>query len=284
MAMSEGGWPVGSPTALGLVHPDVDGVTFPGGVAPYAAELLMYVARRFHNEVEPLRAGWCWCYAFRPVRKDDDTDQPDTDQPDTACDGLEHEDAILPGTLAEREIYSDHAGGAALDLNAPDHPRGRRGTFTPEQERAIRAILADINRDARVIAWGEDFPVPDGMHFALRGGFNAVAAATTRLTGDWFDMATKRELREVVREVVRSELDSQAGALGRRIAEEVWGTVVVDPVSGKERTMRTIVRYGGARTRKAANDVKAFIKASGMPTPKPTEVDEGDPMDDEKGR
>jgi hypothetical protein len=51
------------------VHASVDGVAFPGGIrAGSVTTVLLYVAGRWNNEVEPLKAGQCWGYAHRDIR------------------------------------------------------------------------------------------------------------------------------------------------------------------------------------------------------------------------
>lgn len=103
-------------------------------VLPVRAEvapLLIGFARDFHTHVQPLRAGWCWGYAFRAVRG---------------------------GTTP-----SFHSAGLAIDLNAPAHPLGRRGTFDPDRRRMIRALA-----DRYGLRWGGDYRVrADEMHFEV---------------------------------------------------------------------------------------------------------------------
>jgi hypothetical protein len=61
--------------------------------------------------------------------------------------------------------WSNHASGTALDLNALKHPQGRRGTFTPRQERLIRRWLFDHDSCVR---WGGDYRTrADEMHFEV---------------------------------------------------------------------------------------------------------------------
>lgn len=95
------------------------------GVAP----LLIGFAKEFHEKVEKLHTGWCWGYAYRPVRG--------------------------------YTTLSYHAFGLAIDLNAPAHPLGRVGTFSLRQRRKIRRLAKKYG-----LRWGGDYNGrKDEMHF-----------------------------------------------------------------------------------------------------------------------
>lgn len=101
-------------------------------------EILVYLAERYHREVEPLDPPGAipdnWSYAEREIRGSTTT-------------------------------LSNHASGTAIDLRATRHPLGVRGTFTPAQVRAIRRILADLDGCVR---WGGDYTGrADEMHFEI---------------------------------------------------------------------------------------------------------------------
>jgi peptidoglycan hydrolase-like protein with peptidoglycan-binding domain len=96
-----------------------------------SAPLFIAFARWFHTEIEPLRKGECWGHAYRPVRG-----------------------ATNP---------SRHAAGIAIDLNAPRHPLGRRGTFSATEAAKIRAKAKSLG-----MRWGGDYTKrADEMHFEL---------------------------------------------------------------------------------------------------------------------
>lgn len=78
--------------------------------------------------------------------------------------------------------YSNHAGGYAIDVNAMQHPRGVRGTFTREQIRKMDAFLK--NDLEGVVRWGEKYTVGkvDGMHFEIIGSPAAVARVAAKLS------------------------------------------------------------------------------------------------------
>lgn len=181
-------------------------VDFPAGIAPFASDLLLWVAEQIHERVERLRDGWCWGFYYR-------------------------------GVTGATSTLSNHASGTAIDVNAPLHGYGVRGSWSSWQVAAIRAILAEANRDARVIAWGEDFPTCDGMHFECRGTKEQVMAAGKRLTTrDWFDMASKADLEAVVKSalaemeptlqrIAQEAVQAELGDGGSRI----WAHKMSDP-------------------------------------------------------
>lgn len=150
--VSYNGWPA-SPS-LNTVPLVVHGETFPGGVRPDPVyTCLKYVAEQFHARVEPIvRADWHqaddWGFYYR---------------------------------LSTGSAYylSCHASGTAIDINATRHPYGIPAyrTFTAEQIREIHQILAE----ARVVEWGGDWNLADGMHFEISGSYAEVAAAAARI-------------------------------------------------------------------------------------------------------
>lgn len=140
MSTSQNGWPVRTSSADLTPLPWVTGRVVPGDV--YA--VFDYLCRRFHREVEPIDPKSSWGYAYRAVR-------------------------------GQTSGFSNHASGTAIDLNAPRHPLGRSGTFTPQQATAIRRILADLNG---VVRWGGNYSGrKDEMHFEI----NAPAAAVQKV-------------------------------------------------------------------------------------------------------
>ena len=56
---------------------------------------------------------------------------------------------------------SDHAYGAAVDINAPENAYGA----TPTMDRRIVRIFG-----AHGFIWGGDFLIPDGVHFEFGSG------------------------------------------------------------------------------------------------------------------
>lgn len=130
MATSQNGYLVHVDQSQLAVLPWVTGRVLPGDVWM----VLDYLCRRYHAEVEPIRKDWSWGYAYRAIR-------------------------------GQTSGYSNHASGTAIDLNAPKHPLGSRGTFTAAQVRALRHILNDLGG---AIRWGGDYQRrPDEMHFEI---------------------------------------------------------------------------------------------------------------------
>lgn len=110
--------------------------------------VLLWVANRFHETVEPLRWPGIWGYAERTIRGASTT-------------------------------LSNHASGTAIDLNAPAHPLGKRGTFPTLDVRAIRAILDYCEG---VVRWGGDYTArADEMHFEIVGSAAAVKRVADKI-------------------------------------------------------------------------------------------------------
>ena len=132
---SQNGWPTFADYGLpGLVRlPWVTGDVAAGDVF----DVFDWFCRRYNAEVEPIEQGQSWGFSPR---------------------------LIVGSTLT-----SNHASGTAVDLNAARHPLGKQGTFTPDQVRALRRILADTVVDGvQVIRWGGDYAGrKDEMHFEL---------------------------------------------------------------------------------------------------------------------
>lgn len=130
MANSQNGWTVHTGSS-GLVP--LRWVT--GRVAPGDVHAVFdYLCRRFNAEVEPIIVSSSWGWAYRAIR-------------------------------GQSSGYSNHASGTAIDLNAPSHPLGKRGTFSAKQVAAIHAILRDLGGAVR---WGGDYSGrPDEMHFEI---------------------------------------------------------------------------------------------------------------------
>jgi hypothetical protein len=113
--------------------------------------LLFHVVRRFHYEVEELRAG----------------------------------DVVgwrAPSAVRVREAESNLASGTAVQIRPGHYPAGVRGGFFPLQEAVIRDILASLEG---VVRWGGDDARPDESLFSidLPPGDPRVAELAARLRG-----------------------------------------------------------------------------------------------------
>lgn len=163
MVNSQNGWPASADRrAIGVGHFEIGGVDFPGGVKTGdVAVVLGNVAREIHERVERMHEGWCWGHNYRPVTSG--------------------------GSL------SNHASGTAIDINAPDHPYGRAGTFTAKQAATIRAILRAHDD---VVRWGGDYSgSKDEMHFEINASAARVATLARKIrNADKGDDMTPKEL------------------------------------------------------------------------------------------
>lgn len=151
---SQNGWPVRDSTD-GLVRFAAGGREWWAANADVAV-VFGELIRRYALEVEPIAVGklddWSWAKK-RPVR-------------------------------GSTSVISNHSSATAVDLNALDHVRGVRGTFTGKQLAAGQAIRRDISDAAGlpVLAWGEQFTTTvDGMHWEIR---NKVTAAQVKQAAD----------------------------------------------------------------------------------------------------
>lgn len=133
---SYNGWPVGTPgSVIGVQNFLIPGTAF---VLPIrsgdVATVLLYVASRFNREVEPLEAGQLFGYDYRR-------------------------------NVNNPSVWSNHASGTAIDLNADLHPNSVKNTFTAAQVAAIHRIVTDCDG---VIFWGGDYTgTVDAMHFEI---------------------------------------------------------------------------------------------------------------------
>lgn len=142
MSTSQNGWPAGDRKAANVGTFLVPGTSVALAMNRDAAPLLLWAARQYHRTVEPLHAGWCWGYADRPIR----------------------------GATQ----LSNHASGTAIDLNAPRHPLGIRGTYSGSERAALQAIVA---HSGGLLRAGEFYNGRvDGMHLEVVGSHAAVIA------------------------------------------------------------------------------------------------------------
>lgn len=176
MSTSQNGWPVHTTSDDLMPLRWITGRVAPGPVHA----VLDHLCRRFDTEVEPIAVGQSWGWAYRPIR-------------------------------GQTGGYSNHASGTAIDLNAPKHPLGRRGTFTPEQVETIHAILRDLGGAVR---WGGDYTRrADEMHFEINTDPATLRRVADRL-GD--DMTNADEVYRELRSTRRA-----IGLLLRRVLKEL---------------------------------------------------------------
>lgn len=133
MARSQNGWTAGNTSLLAWFK--VPGTNVSLRLRKdYAGPLLILFAQLVSQRVEKLVDPGCWSYAYRPVRG--------------STSGL-----------------SNHASGTAIDMNAPRHPLGKRGTYTAAQSKEIRRL---ISLTGGALRWGGDYRGrADEMHVEL---------------------------------------------------------------------------------------------------------------------
>ena len=136
VATSYNGWPIGTPgSTIHVERYKISGTNF---VLPVrsgnVATVLMYVAARFHREVEPLQGGQLFGYDYRR-------------------------------NVNNPSVWSNHASGTAIDLNADLHPNTVTNSFTAAKVAAVHRILTACNG---VVYWGGDYTrTVDAMHFEI---------------------------------------------------------------------------------------------------------------------
>ncbi|TKC98300.1 M15 family peptidase [Polyangium fumosum] len=130
-ARSINGFSVGPAKRIGVKTYRVPGTKVSLPVRAIIAPLLIGFAKEFHQKVERLRKGWCWGHANRNIRG------------------------------SKRPSF--HAAGIAIDLNAPKHPLGRKGTFSAAQRKTINALCKKYG-----LRWGGNYRRrKDEMHFEV---------------------------------------------------------------------------------------------------------------------
>ena len=131
------GWPVLNPGSRHLRRftiPGVGRVFLRDGSAGFIlAHFSMYFSKRIEPVIGPRLDDWG--YAYRKI--------------------------------SGSRVWSNHAGGVAIDLNALQHPRGKT-TFTPVERAKMTKRIA--NRYSGVITPGFNWDYPDDMHFEIGRG------------------------------------------------------------------------------------------------------------------
>lgn len=234
MATSYNGWP-GSPDPgeIGIdYHAEGADVKFPGGIkGGDVATVLGYVADQLHARVEPVTenpdgTGYgCWGYTYK-------------------------QNVNNPSSL------SCHASGTAIDWIAPSHPNGSGGTFSPQQEGTIYAILDECQGG---VSWLEGY---DEMHFeicveestlagiaASLGGSTPPSSGTGTppTTGDWFDQMDEATFNRILDEKL-APIKGVTDALGSNV--HVANTVA-DVLSGAQSAPKAAQLWEGPQYQNA---------------------------------
>lgn len=104
-------------------------------------------ARRFNARVERINKASSWAFAPRPIRG-----------------------GFTP---------SNHASATAYDLNAPQHPLGKRNTFSPAERVEIKKIIKELGS---VLRSGITYILrPDDMHIEINASPAKVKVVADRI-------------------------------------------------------------------------------------------------------
>lgn len=144
MPTTPNGWRVDGPRMTRTVPGTKVSLTVAAGPV---GEILLWVAEQFHNRVERI-------------------------------DGVKDDGGFsVRRNVNNPSKWSEHAAGAAIDLNATEHPNGKRNTFTKSQYAEIKKILDQVDNVVRNLPYDE-------MHFEVRRvPLAKVKAALDKVTG-----------------------------------------------------------------------------------------------------
>jgi len=206
--------------------------------------VFLYLAARFDREVEKLDQGGesdDWGYSKRDIRGGSG--------------------------------WSNHAGGAAVDLNALRHGQGRANTFTSDQIHAVGLILNDL----QIIEWGARWSGEsvDEMHFQLRAGqLDALPIVAAKIRAgqlpnvpaellsappipgpsplptptDWFAMATEAQLKQIVDAAITATIPKIVTAvMNHQMVKD--GSTFIEYVRDSRVDIDSVVKYTGAPDR-----------------------------------
>lgn len=144
---SRNGWPVLAQAPSHRIEGSSQKVRLAEGDA---SVILLHVARRFHYEIDSLRAG-----DVHGWTADADVAQP---------------------------YESNYLSGSALAIRPLCYPSGSKGNFYPNELVVIRDILSELDG---TVAWGGDFEAPKESHFelTLRPGHPRLKGVARKIQG-----------------------------------------------------------------------------------------------------
>ena len=135
---SQNGWPASADRAvinIQTISVPVRAGTLKIPLRAEAAPALVAMLQWWDANIEPITLGsglGTWGYAYRTIR-------------------------------GYTTTLSNHASGTAIDINAPKHPLGARGTVQADKVAAMRAKAAELG-----LRWGGDYKSrADEMHFEV---------------------------------------------------------------------------------------------------------------------
>ncbi|MEU1270237.1 hypothetical protein [Streptomyces sp. NPDC005799] len=144
---SRNGWPVLAQAPSHRIEGSGQEVRLAGGDA---SVILLHVARRFHYEIDSLRAGDVHGWTA-------------------------HADGTEP-------YESNYASGSALAIRPLCYPSGSKGNFYPNELVVVRDILSELDG---TVAWGGDFEAAKESHFelTLRPGHPRLKGVARKIQG-----------------------------------------------------------------------------------------------------
>lgn len=201
------------------------------------APLLLSMAQWWDVHVEPLVAGWCWAYAFRAIR-------------------------------GQTSGYSNHASATAMDLNAPDHPLGVRGTVPASKRAPISAAAR-----ARGLRWGGDYTGRvDEMHFEIDVSPARALELVEKLQNGGDDVVTQADMNAIAAKVTAAvfgkRIDMQWKDPGGKPHVVPFGTVIAfedrrqQLVSAQIAELRRVVVSGQTATQADLDEITARMDAA----------------------
>jgi hypothetical protein len=146
--VSQNGWAAGDAQRANIATYTVPGTGVRLDMNRQCATVLLWVAQQFHQRVEPLDGGQCGGYSDRL-------------------------------NVNDHTVWSNHASGTAIDLNALKHPNGVPAdrTFSAAQIATIHDIVKALHGAVR---WGDDYKsTPDSMHFEINTDATGVGVASS---------------------------------------------------------------------------------------------------------
>lgn len=228
MSRSYNGWEASpSAAAIGVDSNFVAaGQKFPQGVKSGDVAVIFTALVEFlHANVEPIVAGWNWGFYFRNT---------------TGGSSL-----------------SNHASATAIDYNAPNHPYGKRGTWSAEQIRKVDAFMDDVLEG--VLFWGEHYRTnADGMHWEIDADAAEVARVANKLRGKTM---SEDDLSPTERKKVQGIVDRRIEKAIRNAFREASDEIKVDMGKTNDWSLDTAISTLVKRDQRQGETIRAQADA-----------------------
>jgi D-alanyl-D-alanine carboxypeptidase len=219
--LSDNGW-AGIPDVKNTLTTEVLGLKIRTTKEPGVGFLFGRFIQRFNDEVEAVVQPKLddWSYAYRFVR-------------------------------GSTSALSCHATGTAIDLNALQHVRGKRNTFTAAKQVKLRKVLAefkDPETGKSIFKWGADFSgIPDDMHFQIQGDQAAVARVVAKIKAQ--EAVDEMNLSDKVKLTTKYQVDCMNSNGGKyKVGDELtveymlfWGGPGIERLYAQVNALQTAV-------------------------------------------